>query len=527
MQFLIYNSINFCLFLFIITIIYFLIPQKFRWMVLLAASMVFYISAGIEKLPFIVLTSLIVFLSARRLNNVYEAAEREADEQGLKGRERMEFLAPTKKKCKVLYLMPTLLLVVGILCYCKFAARLFDFLYDHISFWTVLDVIVPLGVSYYTFSSVGYLLDIYWRKQKPMDNYFKYLLCVSYFPQIVQGPIARYHKLAGEIFKEHSFDYKRVCFGLQLMLYGYFKKLVIADRFALFTQKVFGNIADYEGLTIVIALIFSTFQLYMDFSACMDIVRGASQIFGIQLDENFRHPFCSKSAAEFWRRWHITLGTWFKDYVYMPVVTSGFLAKLTSFIKNKWGKDLAKKINASIPLAVVWLLTGLWHGTGWNYVLWGVYWGVLIICSTIFAKQYKKLAEILHIDMTTRGYQRFQVVRTFFVFTVARLITVPGTLEASAITVKQMFYEFNPWIFWDGSLYQMGLDYKDLCVAFLGLLFVQRVSVLQEKGSVREMIAQKNIVLRWTIYYIAIFSIIILGIYGAGYNASDFIYANF
>lgn len=170
MQFLTYNSINFCLFLFIITIIYFLIPQKFRWMVLLAASMVFYISAGIEKLPFIVLTSLIVFLSARRLNNVYEAAEREADEQGLKGRERMEFLAPTKKKCKVLYLMPTLLLVVGILCYCKFAARLFDFLYDHISFWTVLDVIVPLGVSYYTFSSVGYLLDIYWRKQKPMDN---------------------------------------------------------------------------------------------------------------------------------------------------------------------------------------------------------------------------------------------------------------------------------------------------------------------------------------------------------------------
>ena len=211
----------------------------------------------------------------------------------------------------------------------------------------------------------------------------------------------------------------------------------------------------------------------------------------------------------------------------MPVVTSGFLAKLTSFIKNKWGKDLAKKINASIPLAVVWLLTGLWHGTGWNYVLWGVYWGVLIICSTIFAKQYKKLAEILHIDMTTRGYQRFQVVRTFFVFTVARLITVPGTLEASAITVKQMFHEFNPWIFWDGSLYQMGLDYKDLCVAFLGLLFVQRVSVLQEKGSVREMIAQKNIVLRWTIYYIAVFSIIILGIYGAGYNASDFIYANF
>lgn len=211
----------------------------------------------------------------------------------------------------------------------------------------------------------------------------------------------------------------------------------------------------------------------------------------------------------------------------MPVVTSGWLSKITVLVKNKRGRDLAKKVNVAIPLAVVWLLTGLWHGTGWNYVVWGVYWGTLITASTIFAKQYKRMTELLHVDTATRGYQRFQMVRTFLIFTVGRLITAPGTLENSATAVRKMFSTFNLWIFWDGTLYQMGLDYKDLCVVFLGLLFVYRVSVLQEKGSVRELVAGKNIVIRWAVYYIAIFSIIILGAYGTGYSASEFIYANY
>lgn len=527
MTFLSFISVNFLLFLMVVTATYYVIPQRFRWIILLIASAVFYLSAGIEKLPFITFTSLVVFLAAAKMNHVYEKAEQEAEEKGLKGKERAQFLIPVKKKCRSLYVIPTIILVMLQLCYCKFGSYLLVFVQEKMYSWTLTDILVPMGISYYTFSSLGYLLDIYWRKQRPIDDFFKYLLCVSYFPQIVQGPIARYNRLADEIFREHPFDYRQVCFGIQLMLYGYFKKLVIADRLALFTGTVFGNIADYEGLTIVIALIFSTFQLYMDFSGCIDIVRGASQLFGIELDQNFNHPFFSKSAAEFWRRWHITLGAWFKDYIYMPVVTSGWLSKITISVNNKQGKDLAKKVNAAIPLAVVWILTGLWHGTGWNYVIWGIYWGTLIITSTIFARQYKRLTEALHIDTRTKGYQRFQMIRTFFIFTIGRLITAPGTLENSIMAARQIFSSFNPWIFWDGTLYQMGVDYQDLCVVFLGLLFVHRVSVLQEKGSVRELIAGKNTVIRWSIYYIAIFSIIILGMYGAGYNAGDFIYANF
>ena len=401
--------------------------------------------------------------------------------------------------------------------------RIIAGLYDRIT-W---EVIVPLGVSYYTFSSLGYLLDVYWRKTKYISNYFQFALCVFYFPQIVQGPIARYQKLLPQFTRENRFDYHRVCFGIQLMLYGYFKKMVIADRLAIFTGHVLGDIGAYEGLVLVITLIFCSFQIYADFSGCVDIVRGTSQIFGIELDENFNHPFFSKSTAEFWRRWHMTLGTWFKDYVYMPTATSPWLIKLISKVKEKFGRKVAKNLNTIIPLMTVWVLTGVWHGTGWNYVAWGLYYGTIITSATLFAAKYKKLAELLHINMESRGYSYFQMVRTFCVFTVGRLITVPGSLHATWQMIRQIFKSFNPWILWDGTLYTLGLNYRNLCLAVLSLLLIRQISIWQERGSVREGIARKNIVIRWAIYYAAIFAIIIFGIYGPGYNAVNFVYGQF
>lgn len=522
-----FTTINFLIFLLICFLIYYICPVRYRWIVLLIGSMVFYASFGWEKLIFLLVTSGVVWVSGLLMNRLYEKADQEITAQELSGKEKMQFLNTYKKKCKRCFLIPAIVLVVGALCYCKFGARLFQFLYDNTLYWTWTDIIVPLGVSYYTFSSVGYLLDIYWRKQKHIPNYFQYLLCMSFFPQMVQGPIARYGKLHKQIQETHRFDFKNVCFGLQLMLYGYFKKLVIGDRIGIFTGSVLGNIGKYEGLVFPITLIMATFQLYMDFSGCMDIVRGTAQIFGIKLDKNFDHPFFSKSVAEFWRRWHITLGAWFKDYIYMPVAMSPKLMKLVGKVREKWGNKAAKNISTVIPLMIVWILTGLWHGTGWNYIVWGLYYGLIISCSTIFSEQYKKFAEKLHIDMTTKGYEIFQMIRTFCLFTVGRLITAPGTLEKTWLVIKQTFSTFNPWIFWDGTLYGMGIDYKDWCVAILGLIFVRQVSIWQQKGSVRESIASKNIVLRWIIYYGAIFAIIIFGIYGVGYNASDFVYANF
>lgn len=528
MSYLAFNSLAYIVFLLLVVAVYYVYPDKFRWIILLISSIVFYIFAGVEKLPFIIFTSIVVWYASFKINRLYTQADSEAAEKQLKGKDKMLFMASYKRKCRNRYLIPTLVVVVGILCYCKFAKMLAEGIAELLGNGPIsLKVIVPLGISYYTFSTVGYLLDVYWRKQKYVKNYFKFALCVFYFPQIVQGPIARYNRLMIEIEKEHPFDYKRICFGIQLMLYGYFKKMVIADRLVLFTTEVFNNIEKYEGLTILIALIFSTFQLYMDFSGCMDIVRGTSQIFGIELDKNFDHPFFSKNVAEFWRRWHITLGTWFKDYVYLPVATSPWLIKLSTKIKNRFGVKAAKNISSIVPLLIVWILTGVWHGTGWNYVAWGIYYGVIIICATIFADKYKTLAERLHIDTTSKGYSCFQMVRTFCMFTIGRLISAPGTLKASGLLIKQLFSTFNPWIFWDGTLYRMGLDYKDFCVAILGLLLVWKISVWQEQRSVREKFASYNIVLRWAIYYAAFFAIIILGMYGTGYDASAFVYAQF
>lgn len=522
-----YLSIAFIIFFIITTLLYYIFPKRARWFVLLIASVVFYLYAGYDKFLIVIVTSFVIWLASCAIDRQYKKAEREIGEQGITGKEKAALLSKYKRKCRNLILIPTLCLLVGALAYCKFALMLADVLWQAFSLDLSFEVIVPLGISYYTFSSVGYLLDVYWRKAGHIGNYFKFALCVLYFPQIVQGPIARYNRLEKELFQEHPFDFKQVCFGIQLMLYGYAKKMILADRLSLYTATVFGNLRSYEGLVILFAVIASAFQIYMDFSGCMDIVRGASQIFGVTLEHNFRHPFFSTSTAEFWRRWHITLGAWFKDYIYMPVAVSKWLIKLITKIRNQFGKEVAKVINTIIPLLIVWLLTGIWHGTGWNYVVWGLYYGTIIICSTVLAGQYKKLADFFHIDMTTKQYHIFQMVRTFFVFAMGRLITAPGTLADTWVAIRQMFASFNPWIFWDGTLYGMGLDYKDWCVVVIGMLLVRQISIFQEKGSVREAIANRNIVLRWIIYYGAFFAILIFGMYGPGYNASDFIYGNF
>lgn len=522
-----YLSLRFIIFLIIITPLYYIFPKGIRWFVLLLASIAFYLFAGWDKFLIVISTSLVVWAVSWAIDRQYQKADREIAERGLSGKEQTLLFTRYKRKCRNLYLIPTFCLVIGALWYCKYAVMLEDAVWQLFSWSVSLDVIVPLGISYYTFSSIGYLLDVYWRKTKHSDNYFKFTLCVLYFPQIVQGPIARYNRLEKELFRDHAFDYKQVCFGIQLMLYGYAKKMILADRLSLYTSQVFGDLPSYEGLVILIAVFASVFQLYMDFSGCMDIVRGTSQLFGVTLDRNFEHPFFSTSTAEFWRRWHVTLGVWFKDYVYMPVAVSKWLIKLVTRIRKRFGKEPAKVVNTALPLLIVWLLTGIWHGTGWNYVVWGLYYGLIIISATVLAGQYRKLADVLHIDTSTGAYRRFQMIRTFMVFAGGRLITAPGTLTDSVIALRQMFRSFNPWIFWDGTLYGMGLDYKDWCVVIIGLLLVRQISVLQERGSVREAIARRNIVLRWAVYYGAFFAILIFGMYGAGYTASDFIYGNF
>ncbi|MGN0366662.1 MAG: MBOAT family O-acyltransferase [Suilimivivens sp.] len=514
---MVFTTFKFLVFLCLVVVCYFVCPVRHRWKILLAASIIFYYTAGMKYLPFIMTTIIASYLAALYISNQRSRPN------------------TYKKVCKRV-LMTFFLVALGILCYTKFAnkilgavSHIFSLLRPEFSGFSAINIIIPLGISYYTFSTIGYVLDVYWKRYDAERDFFKYMLYVMYFPHILQGPIARYNKLAPQLYAEHRFDYKRVCFGAQLMLWGFFQKLVIADRLAIFVNTVYGDWQLQEGFILLIATVFASIQIYTDFAGYINIAKGISQIFGIELEDNFCQPYFAQSVAEFWRRWHITLGAWFKDYLCMPIAVSGSVKKWSKQAKRKRGGQAGKNVVTIVPLIAVWLATGLWHGTGWNYIIWGIWHGGIIICSTLLEKKYIEWKQKLHIDDKTRGWKLLCMARTFVLTAIIpRVITRAGSLMAAVGIFQNMFSKFNVWVFVDKSLYDYGLDAKDFGVIISSLLVLLVVSLMKEKGiHIRETIAKRNIALRWMVYYLAFFSVVILGIYGSGYDKADFIYMMF
>ncbi len=508
-----YTSLFFYLFACMSMLLYFLV-WKYQWIVLLVFSIVFYASWGVEKLPFVLVSAWIAWMSGSLIGLRYRKTNEGSKELKIQARCYARIVAGVA----IAHLLALLLYV-----------KAGSLLVRSLSFDGQVSIIVPVGISYYTFSLIGYVLDCYWRKEQYEKNYFKLLLFASYFPKVLQGPIVKYRDLAPQLLTEHRFDYKNLCYGLQLMLWGYFKKLVIADRLAIFVNTVYGDYHHKSGSMLLVATIFGAFQLYCDFSGCMDIAAGFSEIIGIKLDRNFNHPFFSESASEFWRRWHITLGVWFKDYVYMPISVAPWMMKLMGKVRKHFGMSVAKNVSTIIALSIVWLLTGLWHGTGLNYVVWGVYWGTLIILGMLLGPSLGKLCVKLHIDTDSKEWHLFRKFRTFCLFVISRFMTIPGDFKVTLEVWRKIFsIKFYPWELVDGTIFNMGLNRPNFVAAiiFLGVLYC--VSRYEENGgSGRDWIAQRQIVARWAIYYGLLFTILIFGIYGPGYNASDFVYMKF
>lgn len=500
-------TIEFCIFLLFTMVAYFIFPLKYRWYVLLISSLAFYLVAGVEMLPYLLLMTMVAYVAGLKMEDTANCVEE-------KSLSKIE-----AKKRNRLILSIAFVIVIGGLVVVKVAKWIPES-------WGI-SIIMPLGISYYVFSIIAYLADIYWKRCKAEKNFLKLLLFVSYFPKILQGPIERYQNLMPKLIEGHKFSMDRLCYGLQLCLWGTFKKLVMADRMGIFTAYVFGNYEKCSGSIIVIATMLAAVQVYCDFSGCMDIVGGISQIVGVDLEKNFNHPFFSKTVSEFWRRWHITLGAWFKDYVYMPLTISKFVKKTVRYFKSKFGNKAGKNVLQIITLSVVWFLTGLWHGTGMPYIAWGVYWGTLIILSAIFEDRIRLLNQKLGINVQTKKWQLFQCVRTFLLFSLGRLITVPGNLGVSWDMFKKVIFEFQIWNLIDGSLYECGLNAANFNFMIVCIGFLWIVSMLQREYCIREEIAKCNIILRWGIYYIAFFSIIVFGVYGSGYDASAFVYMQF
>lgn len=387
-----YISLVFYVFLAVSFAVYFAVPGKARRFVLLAASLMFYLSSGGYGILFLLAAFLITWLTTRKIALLY-ALEKPGRQE--------------KKRAAKKYVVFAIVLIFAILFFFKIwnlaVANLTSFLETR----QFLSLMLPLGLSYYTFSSVGYILDVYWGKAEFEPDAVLLFTCMIYFLHIVEGPIGRYDKLVPQFRRLPGFRMKEVCYGLQLMLWGFFKKLVIADRIAIVTRTIFGDVYSYPGWYLFLGMLLNVIQLYADFSGCMDIVTGISEVYGIQLDRNFNHPFEAVSIADFWRRWHITLCRWFRSYIYMPMSTAPWHIQNTLKIRRRFGKGASMAFATIIPMMAVWVLTGLWHGTGWDYLIWG---GLLWLAYVAFCVVETKDADMEGVLSCTGKLQRMASV---------------------------------------------------------------------------------------------------------------------
>ncbi len=483
----------------IVATLYYIFPIKYRWVVLLASSILFYLRSGFHMLICVLISSLFTWL----IGLVLSVAK----------------IDHKRKKRLFITWLGILILALNLM---------FTKIISHFEI-TVNWFINPIGISYYTFSSIGYIADIYWKKEEAEKSPLKFILFILYFPKIMQGPIEKHRELAPKLIEGHRISYQNITYGIQLMLWGFFKKLVVANRAATYVNAVHGDIDNYlgqGGIYILWISILSVVELYFDFSGYVDIATGISQVFGIQLSKNFNHPFFSKSAAEFWRRWHMTLGMWFKDYVYMPLSANARLIRIGGKIKERHGRRAARNFMTVIPLTVVWILTGLWHGTGLNYIVWGLYWGTIIIVSTTFSPELVKLCSMLHINVKSTAWSIVQVVRTSIIYLVARIISSFDTLKDSFLIMKTIFTDFHVVkaveVFKGFSFVEL----SDYLIIAMGVVLVFVISLCEERrGDIREIISSWWAIPRWIVYSLMVLVPLYLGLYGAGSSdTSSFAY---
>ncbi len=508
------TSLPFLLFFAATLGIYYILPKRYQWVGLFVFSIAFFhFSAADYTILYAVAAVLVTTLCAGRM-----------------AKAKTEGNSRSAKRWLVLGLVVNL----GILATLKYS----NFVIRNVNFAATLagkptdipqlDLLAPLGISFYTMSVVGYLLDVYWGICPAQTNLVKTALFVGYWPQLTSGPIARYNEVREQLYAGHKFDSGQIAFGMQRMLWGIFKKLVISARLAVVVDTIYGDTATYGGYYIWLAAVLFMFQLYTDFSGCMDIILGASECYGIRLPENFRTPFFSRSVQEYWQRWHITLGAWLKDYILYPVLRSRAWKDMTKWIKAHWGKKAAKQIPSILGMLCVWLLMGLWHGGSWNYVLgMGVWFWFLIAAAQVLDPVFKKVIALLKVNTECFSWHLFQSLRVFTLAMIGNMFFRLNGFRKTLRVIKAGLFPNNPEIFFDGSLFKLGLDGPNFILMVVSLFVLLIVSLLQEKDSVRKQIARQNLPFRWIIWYGLIFGILIFGMYGPGYNAADFIYQGF
>ncbi len=492
------TSTLFLAFMSISVIAYYLVHTEHRWKVLLVASIIFYCSYNPRSIVFIFISSFSVYLATTIID------------KGIYNK---------KKKRSIVVL--TMLLNFGILGFFKYIGLFQELFFGGKDLY--VSIISPLGISFYTFQIVGYLLDVYWGREKAEKNYFKVLLFAIFFPQIIQGPISRHRDVSVYLNNGNKYDFLNIKYGIQLIIWGFFKKIVIADTIATAANEVLHNPGKHSGVTVIFGILAYSAELYMDFSGGIDVIRGCSQCFGINLVDNFKRPFFSKSIQEFWHRWHITLGTWMKDYLFYPMALSKSMNKLSKTCQRRFGRIYGRKIPICIENIIVFLVVGIWHGPSLHFVVYGLYNGLIIAISTMLEPTYDRIYIALRLNKEMIGVRIFRIIRTFILVNIGWFFDDVNSLKDSATLIKQAF--ISNVTFYNGVTY-LGLFKYQYAYVGVGLLIVFIVSIMQEKGiEVRKKIDTLPYVVKMGLWIMLIFMIPIMGWDPTA--ASAFMYASF
>lgn len=508
--------------------LYYLVPKKLQWYLLLVASVLFYM-IGLKGFPLnLLLTGLTTYgcglYLQKKLEQEKEALAQCADKENKKAIKAA--FQKKRKSVQILYFVFNL----GLLVFYKYAVIALPFVESvtgsHMGF--LGKVVMPLGISFYTLIAIGYVVDAGRENCKVETNFLKVLLFLSYFPAVTQGPFNRFSQMKEQFEQEHVFQYDRMLRGIQRFVWGAFKKLVIADRIGIFVDRVYGvDASTVPGSIFVCATVFYMLQLYADFSGYIDMAMGVSETFDIMLPENFKRPYFAKSVAEFWRRWHITLGTWFKDYVMFSFVMSGLGRKIGKACKNKWN-TIGKQIVPIIGTMLVWFLTGIWHGRTVSYMLWGIYYGVIMSISLILEPKYAVWKDKLHIQGGGKVWTAVCMVRTWLIVFLADVTIRSESLMQARAIYSSFFTRLNIGSLLSREITSYGLSKYDFVLLIIVLLVWLGVSVLEERGEdVRTYLAGGPTPVRWLCYYGIVLLLLITGIYGGSYDTAAFMYQSF
>lgn len=505
-------------------------PQRWRKRVLLAFSYLFFWLLSRELIIYLLGTTVFVHCTGIWL-------------EWLKSEQKAELLTADrseKKRIKSIYQKKSrqvlafgVLMLLGTLAYLKyynFFASNVNGIFGGILPFTIeqKNILMPVGISFYTLQAIGYMADVYWGKIRAEENMEKTALFMAFFPQIMEGPICRYQDTCDTLYEGRPLQMNNLTDGYIRIFWGLFKKTVIADRLAIGVDAIFGNYASYNGSMIVFAAVAYTIQLYMEFSGCMDIIIGSGQLFGVKLPENFRQPFSAQSAAEFWRRWHITLGTWFKTYIFYPVSMSSPVKKWNQYGRKHFGKYITMLGTSAIALFPVWMCNGLWHGARWSYIFYGMYYFSLILVGIAVEPVRDRILKILHISPDFQGLKYMRIAKTWVIIFVGELFFRADGLRAGLHMFRSIFRNFQLSNLWDGSLLNLGMSRADLVAVMAGCIVVAIVGSAKERGiRVRNSLDKKPVFIRWSIYYALILAVIVIAAYGDDYQVVDMIYAGF